>query len=71
MAVKGPHLPASTMASYVTSNNIRSCGSMQFASFGEIPKKAASNLSISSIRPSGLGKPCRPRVSRTSKFNKC
>src|SRR5438046_8533444 len=44
-------MPACSAASHETSNNNRCCGSITKASFGEIPKNAASNKSASCKNP--------------------
>ena len=56
------HLPASTKASYVTSNRMRSCGSIRLACFGGTLKKEASNLDMSLSVALRLGTPYTPEI---------
>lgn len=52
--------PASTMASWVTSNSIRSCGSMTSACLGFTPKNEASKCVRFLSLPLRSGSPCKP-----------
>ena len=53
-------IPASTIASYVTSSKILNCGSIFSACFGAMPKNSASNLSNSFNLPFLVGNPYKP-----------
>ena len=53
--------PASTIASYVTSSNIRSCGSILLACLAWTPKNVASNFDRSFSFPDRVGSPRSPK----------